>query len=186
MSRRTLRYLAYIAAFLLLACDGTTAPTAGTAARLVADRHPEEMEDDLFEDHPISVVPRPLARCRHFDYDSAAADIGPEGGRLTVGPQEFVIPAGALDRSVRISMVIPGDNTSSVRFRPEGLRFNSRTLPTLRLNFAGCKPMEDVLPTIVYVDENLNVLEWMLSWRNWTSARITTNISHFSRYAVAW
>jgi hypothetical protein len=184
MNRRMLRYLAYIGAFLLLACDGTTAPAPGGSAPITTIKGSVELDDDDFEDLPT--MPGAVASCQHFAYDSTAADIGPRGGRLQVGPQKFDIPAGALDQVVRISMVIPGDNSASVRFRPEGLRFNADAPPTLSLNYAGCKPGKGVVPTIVYVDEALNILEWMPSWRSGNSSRVSTSVAHFSRYAVAW
>lgn len=178
MSRRVLRYLAYIGAFLLLACDGGITAPAPVASTPTAIKAPGL---DRFER-----LPRPVTSCSQFDYDSTAADIGPEGGRIKIGPHRFLVPPGALDRRVWISMVIPGDGTASVRFQPEGLRFSGGALPTLRLNYAGCKPPKGVIPTVVYLDEALNVLEWMPSWRNGNSSRVSTRVAHFSRYAVAW
>ena len=183
MSRRVFRYLAYVGAFLLLACDGAPG-TGGPRPALTA---PSALEDEAEDDASwLPPVPLPLAACKQFAYDSVAKSIGPQGGRLQVGPHKFDMPAGALDQTVRISMVIPGDRVASVRFRPEGLRFKAGALPTLSLNYAGCKPSTGTTPTIVYVDEALQVLEWMPSFRSGNSARVSTEVSHFSRYAVAW
>ncbi len=191
MNRRVLRYLTYLGAFLLLGCDGTTAPVpVGTAPTTIKGMGEVENDSEEHKTPSRGLAPPaaqgPLANCRQFAYDSTTADIGPAGGLLSLGPQLLIIPAGALDRTVRISMVLPGDNTSSVRFGPEGLRFNAGELPTLSLNYAGCRPASGRAPTIIYVDEAFNVREWMATRRSRLLARVSTHVAHFSRYAVAW
>ena len=191
MNRRVLRYLTYLGAFLLLGCDGTTAPVpVGTAPTTIKGMGEVENDSEEHKTPSRGLAPPaaqgPLANCRQFAYDSTTADIGPAGGLLSLGPQLLIIPAGALDRTVRISMVLPGDNTSSVRCGPEGLRFNAGELPTLSLNYAGCRPASGRAPTIIYVDEAFNVREWMATRRSRLLARVSTHVAHFSRYAVAW
>ena len=75
---------------------------------------------------------------------------------------------------------------ASVRFSPEGLQFGRVCgaphaglfeLPLGRLQ---------ILKRIAYTTERLNILSYLLSQDNLLLQRVSGDVEHFSRYAVAW
>jgi hypothetical protein len=128
-----------------------------------------------------------LLTCKAQRYASDSKVIGPRGGTLRVGKHTFAVPAGALDRNVRITAEAPAGNTVSVRFAPEGLRFNRRHEPVLTLDYSDCGLVRNLLPKrIAYTDERLNILDLLKSVDNLFKHRVSANVEHFSRYAVAF
>jgi len=108
--------------------------------------------------------------------------VGPAGGTLRIGPHSLVIPAGALDRPVTITASNKATDHVQVDFQPEGLRFASPA--TLRLSYAHC-PARPLLPSVVYVDNLLSILELLPALNDLGSERVTTKLRHFSGYAIA-
>ncbi len=128
-----------------------------------------------------------LLTCRPQRYASASKVIGPRGGTLRVGKHTFVVPAGALDRKVRITAEAPAGNTVSVRFAPEGLHFDRRHEPVLTLDYGDCGLVRNLLPKrIAYTDERLDILDLLKSVDNVFRQEVSAPIEHFSRYAVAY
>ena len=76
--------------------------------------------------------------CAAQPYAAGSAWIGPNGGEIKVGKNEFKVPQGALDAPTFITMEVPSDTIRSVRFGPEGLTFKSGALPELKLDYEGC------------------------------------------------
>ena len=176
MPRRTRRFTALLlgAGLLLAGCTAEPTGPANTGS-----------PDALLGGLSISLNLRDLhlAVCGPTPYDSTAVTIGPRGGTLTAGRHRFVIPAGALDSSVTITMVNPGDGHASARFGPEGLRFDPAHLPTLTLDYSNCLVLGT--PHIVYVDDRDNLLEVLKSFQLLRHS-VSAPVGHFSRYAVAW
>lgn len=115
---------------------------------------------------------------------SGAATIGPEGGRLRMGPHELVIPAGALARSTQIDGSVVGGANVAIRFSPHGLRFSQPAV--LMLNYAGCAAASRQAVSVVYVDGATSaVLETPPSSDNKPSQFVRASIAHFSVYALA-
>ena len=113
--------------------------------------------------------------------------IGPLGGTLAIGPHRLVIPAGALDSTVTIIGVAPSDHVVSVEFQPEGLRFDPEHLPRLTLDYSQCGLVQNLLPKrIAYTTDGLQILELLPSLDDLLHERVSANVHHFSRYAVAW
>jgi hypothetical protein len=140
---------------------------------------------------PSSIVGTPddplidvrLLSCTPQDYLINSQVIGPKGGKIKVGNHLLFIPAGALSQSVTIvAEQIPG-STNSVRLSPEGLRFARSA--ELTLNYQNCLAAPGK-KTIVYTNENLQVLELLKSTDKSPTKIVTTGIDHFSRYAVAY
>lgn len=126
-----------------------------------------------------------LLTCSPLRPDEGSRQIGPAGGTLRVGEYTLVVPAGALDRSVRITMQQVRDTVNSVRFGPEGLRFQRPA--RLTMSYDNCRSIPGNRDhRIVYVDERLRVLETPDSRDNERNEEVTADIDHFSRYAVAW
>jgi hypothetical protein len=88
---------------------------------------------------------------------------------------------------VRITAEAPAGNTISVRFKPEGLRFDRRHEPVLTLDYSDCGLVRNLLPKrIAYTDERLSILSILESLDNIFTHRVSARIEHFSRYAIAF
>jgi hypothetical protein len=124
-----------------------------------------------------------LLLCSPQPYDSDTEVVGPEGGMLNVGSHRLVIPRGALSSPVKITGEQVSGKTNSVRFSPEGLRFERPAILTMTYN--NCA-LVLVQKRIVYTDEQLKVLEVLRSLDLFRGKTISAPIDHFSRYAVAY
>jgi hypothetical protein len=124
-----------------------------------------------------------LLSCSEQRYDVEYETIGPWGGRIVVGKHVLVIPRGALTGWVTIKgEQVPGI-TNSVRFSPEGLKFNKPA--TLTLSYDNCQDV-DLPKAVIYATEDLELIDVLVSvdltrWR-----KVTAPIDHFSRYALAY
>lgn len=128
-----------------------------------------------------------LLQCSPQPFAADTAVIGPGGGTLHIGRHTFVVPAGALSSNVRIIGSAPVDRVVSVQFQPEGLQFNPRHIPKLTLDYSACPLVPSLLPKrIAYTDGKLNILSYLLSIDNLLQRRVSGQVPHFSRYAVAW
>ena len=128
-----------------------------------------------------------LLTCGPQPYASASKVIGPNGGTIYVGKHTFVVPRGALNNNVRITAEAPEGNVISVRFSPEGLKFNKRHEPRLTLDYSSCGLLPNLLPKhIAYTNESLSILSILGSVDNLLRRQVSADIEHFSRYAVAW
>ena len=124
-----------------------------------------------------------LLTCSPRPYDSDSETIGPEGGLITVGRNSLLVPQGALTERVRITAEQVRGKTNSVRFSPEGLRFQKPAV--LTMNYQNCA-LVLLQKKIVYTDEQLKVLEVLRSLDLFRSRTVSAPIDHFSRYAVAY
>jgi hypothetical protein len=128
-----------------------------------------------------------LLTCGPQPYASASKVIGPDGGTLNIGKHTFVVPRGALKSKVLITAEAPEGNVISVRFAPEGLKFNSKAQPKLTLDYSSCGLIPNLLPKhIAYTDDQLSILSILSSVDNLLKQQVSANIKHFSRYAVAF
>ena len=135
----------------------------------------------------LSTVGDLLVTCKPQQYASTSRLVGPRGGTLYVGPHTLVIPRGALNGYVQITAEAPSDTVVSVRFKPEGLKFNDGHPAVLTLDYNACEVNQQQLPShIAYTDESLNILEILQGVVDATHRKVTANVKHFSRYAVAW
>jgi hypothetical protein len=124
-----------------------------------------------------------LLSCSRQKYVAVQETIGPNGGRIRVGEHTLDIPAGALTRKVRIKAEQMRGSTNSVRFSPEGLRFEKPA--ELTMSYRNCKVV--LLPkTIVYTTEKFKILEVLQSLDLFRKRTVKADIDHFSRYAVAY
>jgi hypothetical protein len=124
-----------------------------------------------------------LLRCEEQKYDVEYETIGPKGGTITVGKHSLAIPKGALRKNVRIKAEQMRGPTNSVRFSPEGLKFEKAA--TLSLSYKNCR---DVKPpkAVVYTTDKLEILEVLRSLDLLKQRTVIAPIDHFSRYAVAY
>jgi hypothetical protein len=109
--------------------------------------------------------------------------IGPEGGVIAVGRHWLVIPRNALSQDVTITAEQISGSTNSIRFSPEGLKF--QTPVALSMSYENCL-LVLVKKKVVYTDEQLKILQVFPSLDLFRAKRVTAPIDHFSRYAVAY
>jgi hypothetical protein len=124
-----------------------------------------------------------LLLCTEQPYARATETIGSEGGVIAVGRHWLLIPKGALSSDVDIiAEQVPG-NTNSVRFSPEGLKFERPV--AVSLSYENCL-LVLVKKKVVYTNEQLKILQVFPSLDLFGAKRVTAPIDHFSRYAVAY
>lgn len=126
-----------------------------------------------------------LLQCTPLPYVKVTQVVGSGGGTIKIGPHTLVIPAGALSQNVTITADAPSDNVNSVRFWPQGLQFARSA--SLTMSYSNCNLLGLLLPKeIAYTDDNLNILSYLVSLDNLLAKKVTGQLNHFSRYAVAW
>lgn len=125
-----------------------------------------------------------LLSCSAMDADSTTQSVGTEGGTIAFGPHQLIIPAGALDSTVRITAVAPSDTVNRVELFPEGLTFN--TPASLRLSYANCSFFSALVPKYVVYLDGLGINTVLSSLDQFLTKKVTGSIEHFSGYAVAW
>jgi hypothetical protein len=169
-------------AFAVISC-GSDLPTAEPSAQAAVS--PSSNFELL--NPTTGVLGTGLLACRIEPYAVTKKTIGPAGGQIQVGRHVLVIPAGALSASTLITAEAPSDPVASVRFAPEGLHFNTGHPARLTLDYSNC-PLGrlQILKRIAYTTEKLNILSYLLSRDNILLQRVTGDVEHFSRYAVAW
>ena len=126
-----------------------------------------------------------LLKCSPMPTYTATKTIGTGGGTILIGPHTLTIPAGALRQATTITVVAPSDKVNRVVFSPEGLEFNKSAM--LTMSYANCNLLGKLLPKrIAYVDDDLNILYYLLSLDLLQLRRVQGKVDHFSSYAVAW
>jgi hypothetical protein len=124
-----------------------------------------------------------LLVCTSQPYAVTRKTIGSDGGTIVVGSHTLVIPRGALSKKTTITAEQIRGRTNSLRFSPEGLRFEKPA--DLTMSYKNCLVVL-LSKRIVYTDENLKVLEVLRSLDLFSKRTVTAPIDHFSRYAVAF
>ncbi|HET7790389.1 MAG TPA: hypothetical protein VFK78_06280 [Gemmatimonadales bacterium] len=154
------------------------------AALSCGDQRPPTAQSDLLGLGSINQIVGLLA-CTPLPYDSVTDTIGPAGGTIQVGPHTFTVPPGSLDSNVAITAVMDADSINAVRFQPQGLQFQNPAL--LTLSYANCNLLFGLLPKhVAYVNDSLQILDYLPSSGNAFQQTITGHVQHFSEYAVAW
>jgi hypothetical protein len=178
--RKSLMPLARLASAALIAvavaCSSDSFPTAPTASP------PASADPSLLGD--LFGAADQLLFCPTSQTYTATQTIGSEGGTIVVGPHSLTVPAGALSSPVAITATAPAGDYLRVEFEPHGLWFDGYA--TLRMSYADCGLLTLVTGKIVYVDDNLNILETVASSNDIWRRRITGRIRHFSSYALAF
>lgn len=129
--------------------------------------------------------PTGLLNCRELPAATASETIGRRGGVLRVGRHTLYVPPGALNENVTITAEAPSSKTRHVRFEPHGLEFDRPVY--LTLDYDGCSTLGLLLPKrIAYTNNLFDILQYLLSFDNLWTRKVTGRIDHFSAYAVAW
>lgn len=124
-----------------------------------------------------------LLVCQSQPYAVTTRTVGSEGGTIEVGSHRLVIPRGALKNRTTITAEQISGRTNSLRFSPEGLRFERPA--SLTMSYKNCLVVL-LSKSIVYTDEKLRILEVLRSLDLFNKRTVTAPIDHFSRYAVAY
>jgi hypothetical protein len=144
-------------------------------------------ESTLRREIPVAQLREPVAvlLCEEQPFARASQVVGPFGGTIVVGRHKLEIPAGALLTPTLISAEAPGDASASVHLMPTGLQF--RKPVRLTLDYSHC-PLGVLAPSkwVAYTSDALTPLSVLLSDDSIGALRITAELDHFSRYAVAW
>jgi hypothetical protein len=170
-------------ALAALSCGSSDLPTAEPSTQSVVSAN-----SNLELLNPTTgLLGTGLLACRIEPYAITKKTIGPAGGQIQVGRHVLVIPAGALSAPTLITAEAPSDPVASVRFSPEGLHFKAGSPARLTLDYSNC-PLGrlQILKRIAYTTEQLNILSYLLSRDNLLLQRVSGDVEHFSRYAVAW
>lgn len=182
---RSRRVLGLLSLVLLLstglsscASDTLTGPSQTTAVRA------DTTQSKLFLPI-ITPLLNGLVACNRQSYDFEQKVIGPNGGSISVNGHTLTIPAGALSRNVTISATAPSGYVASVDFEPEGLQFAKAA--KLTLDYSSC-PLGrlQLFKHVAYTTDNYTIIDLLGSLDNILTMKVSTDLHHFSRYAVAW
>ena len=125
-----------------------------------------------------------LLQCSPMPSVTATKTVGSAGGVIKIGPHSLAIPAGALSAPVTITATAPSGTVNRIRFQPQGLEFLRPA--SLTMSYANCSLLGVLLPKqIVYTDDALNILTYLLSIDNLLAEKVTGRVNHFSNYAIA-
>ena len=124
-----------------------------------------------------------LLLCSPQPYEVTTRTIGPDGGVIAVGTHVLVIPKNALSKKTTIKAEQMRGTTNSLRFSPEGLRFQKPA--SLTMTYKNCV-LVLLQKKIVFTDEKFKILEVLKSLDLFKSKTVTSPIDHFSRYALAY
>ena len=170
---RIMLVAALLGAGLSLSC-GDAPPPAAPLAPVTS------LLDDAVETTTTTV--KGLLYCPHSTSYRAEKLIGPAGGSVKVGPHSLSVPSGAVSAPVLITADAPAGDYVLVHFEPAGLKFARK--PTLSLSYSECGLLSVAL-SIVYTDDDLNILEILSSTTNLLTKTVSAKIKHFSNYALA-
>lgn len=113
----------------------------------------------------------------------AAKYIGPYGGTIEVGEHQLIIPRGALSSTVLITATQQSGTIAMVDFQPHGLKFAKPAV--LQLSYGSCSAPRNSVQSIVYLNENNQIIETPPSVDDQRSDNVSGLINHFSGYAIA-
>lgn len=124
-----------------------------------------------------------LLLCSPQPYAVTTRTIGPDGGMIAVGTHVLVIPKNALSSKTTIKAEQMRGTTNSLRFSPEGLRFQKPAVLTMTYHNCALVLLQK---KIVFTSEKLKILEVLTSLDLFKNKTVSAPIDHFSRYAVAY
>jgi hypothetical protein len=178
MKRRRIAVAALLLGMVSVVISCSETSPVGPAQRAATDK-------DLLSPLTSTLKTIGLLKCNPMPEYVVTQTIGPAGGTMQIGPHTFRVPAGALASDVTITADAPHDNVNRVVFSPEGLTF--ATPATLTMSYANCNLLGSLLPKhIAYVDDNLNILYYLLGSDNLFTQKVSGQVNHFSDYATAW
>jgi hypothetical protein len=186
--KRRFARLSLLALGFLLACGEPTAPVTPVAKPAAPVVLPNASLVDIANGllnvtNGVTTFVGELLPCSVTTEQWNTANIGPNGGRLNVGPHSLVIPRGALTRQTQISARAVRGNQVRVEFSPSGLQFAQSA--TLTLSYGSCAPKGKPVQ-VVYLKDDQHITETEPSKDHRLDKSVDATIKHFSSYAVAY
>lgn len=181
--------LALVALAFVLACGEPTAPAKPAAVAAAPVVRPDGNLVDItngilnLTNGLTTLVSDLLLPCNVTTEQWNTANIGPEGGRLDVGPHSLVIPRGALKSRTQITAHAVRGKHVLVEFSPSGLQFAQPS--SLTLSYGACKVSGKPVQ-VVYLKSDTTVTEKEPSQDFPKQKWVVGTIKHFSSYAVAY
>jgi len=151
--------------------------TFGCTSELTAPRGP------AFAQAPPGESTNTLTSCKPQPYAVTSGWIGPNGGTLKAGKHTLRVPANALTAPTWITMEAPSNSINRVVFRPDGLTFKQPAL--LAMSYANCSVSSNGEQRIVYVNDQLLILEVTPSETDPLRQMVYGTLTHFSDYALS-
>ena len=180
MTARFKRFMGVLVFAAVLVATGSCALDQGPTGLASAD---STTSPDLLLGRLLR--PTGLLRCDPLPAASGTETIGRYGGTLRIGPHTLWVPPGALNEPTEITGEIVPGTVNAVRFTPAGLQFDRGAY--LTMSYANCNLLARLLPKrIAYVDDDLDILYFLLSIDLFRFRFVTGRVEHFSQYAVAW
>jgi hypothetical protein len=126
-----------------------------------------------------------LLRCDPLQYAGDAKIVGPDGGDIDVGPHKVRVPRGALPWDAVITVESPTSLEVAVELSPKGVGFAEKLV--LEIDYKHCT-VSDTLPPLrgVWVSDSGAALEFPPSADDRQNRRLSVELDHFSKYAVAY
>jgi hypothetical protein len=173
-----------LAALVVTSCADDHAPPTGPAPAAVDSLQPDlSLLGDLTGTVGDLADALGLVSCNVKKTYSASAVIGPDGGTLKIGPHRLTVPPKALKKKVLISAVAPKGTYVQIKFEPQGLEFERKT--ALTMSYAECSLLSPLDLKIVYVNDQLEILEVLPTVVSVLTRTATAPVDHFSRYMLA-
>lgn len=181
---RSRRILGLISLVLMLA-TGLTSCTSGDSPTGPSEMATVSDSQSSLNLPIVTPLLNGLLACNRQSYDFEQKTIGPSGGTIRVNGHVLTIPAGALSRNVTISATAPSGYVASVDFEPEGLQFAKPA--KLSLDYSSC-PLGrlQLFKHVAYTTDNYTIISLLTSLDDILRMKVSTDLRHFSRYAVAW
>jgi hypothetical protein len=123
-----------------------------------------------------------LLACEPLQYAADVKIIGPDGGNLSIGPHQLIIPKGALKTYQVITGEVPVSLNVSVKLSPSGLQFVKPA--SIRMRYQHCVRPEGYVHRMVYINDSNEILEWPTSYDDSKLDDVWGTIKHFSKYAL--
>jgi hypothetical protein len=189
-SKRRPARLILVALGFLLACGEPTAPVAPAPKAAAPTLQPDAsligglltLTGGLLNG-VTTLVGNLLLPCNVTTDQWNSAWIGPNGGKLSVGNHQLVVPRGALPVQTQISAHAVSGNSVRVEFYPTGLKF---AVPaTVTLSYGACAPIAKP-KQVVYLQADTTITEKEPSTDYPDGKWVAASIRHFSSYAVAY
>ena len=142
-------------------------------------------EWDAFLARERILEPSALLRCDPLQFTGSASIIGPNGGDINVGPHTLRVPRGALPWDAVITVEAPTGLEVGIELSPRDVGFAEKLV--LEIDYDHCT-VSDTLPPLrgVWVSDSGAVLEFPPSVDDRQGRRLSVELDHFSKYAVAY